>query len=323
MVASPGGSHPELPNPGEDEEMKNKLIGMDFAVEVVQTVLLTGYLDDEKPVSLLIIASPESGKTTATRNANISVRPDGHGEELAVALTDTTGKGLLKIIQMHPKATHVIFNDLAITAGHKNHVTKYLFGVMSALTEEGLTKTADPDGVQLYGPEGVKGVIGCITPRLVRDQRFIWNVTGLTTRMLPFFYSQGIDIQIQVRKYHAGLLDKPSHSTKSYELIIPPKKMLVSIKKKYKEQILEIANEVAKKLSKEAPRKSRNEELGYRRIIQLRSLAKANSLLTHPGDDEPRVHRLNVEFLEKLSRFVSFRHAENLEESSSSSDGCE
>lgn len=103
--------------------MRNKLIGMDFAVEVVQTVLLTGQLADEKPVSLLIIASPESGKTTAARRANISVESDRPGEELAVALTDTTGKGLLKTIREHPKASHMIFNDLAITTGHKSHVT--------------------------------------------------------------------------------------------------------------------------------------------------------------------------------------------------------
>jgi hypothetical protein len=300
----------------------SKLIGMDFAVEVVQTVLLTGQLADEKPVSLLIIASPESGKTTATRNANISVSSDGRAEELAVALTDTTGKGLLNIIREHPNATHVIFNDLAITAGHKSHVVKYLFGIISAMTEEGISRTADPGGVQPYGAEGTKGVIGCITPRLVRDQRFVWNVTGLTTRMLPFFYSQGMDIQLKVRRYHAGL-DKSDHADSDgcSSLVIPKKKMKVSLGK-YKEQILELAENVARKLSKEGvSRKNPDyEELGYRRIIQFRSLAKAHSLLTHPDDEEPRVHKADVEFLRKLSRFVSFRRAESLEEPSSSSD---
>jgi len=299
-----------------------KLIGMAFPVEVVQTVLLTGHLADEKPVSLLIIASPESGKTTATRKANISVSSDRRGEELAVALTDTTGKGLLKIISEHPNASHVIFNDLSITAGHKSHVTKYLFGVISAMTEEGITRTADPEGVRPYGKEGTKGIIGCITPRLARDQRFTWNMSGLTTRMLPFFYCQGIDIQLKVRRYHAGLLHKSDHSRETSSLVIPNEEMNVSVGKEYKEHILELARNVAQKLSKEGT--SRNnpdyEELGYRRIIQFRSLAKANSLLTHPGDDEPRVHRVNVEFLRKLSRFISFRHAESLEEPSSSSD---
>jgi len=304
--------------------MKNKLIGMDFAVEVVQAVLLTGYLEDEKPVSLLIIASPESGKTTATRNANVSVRSDGHGEELAVALTDTTGKGLLRIVREHPRASHVIFNDLSITAGHKSHVVKYLFGVISAMTEEGLSKIADPGGISSYDGEGVKGIIGCITPRLARDQRFIWNQTGLTTRMLPFFYEQGVNIQLKVRRYHAGLLysNRPD-GTRS--LVIPLKKMPVHVREDYREQILELANGVAKKLSKEgATRKNADyKELGYRRIDQFLSLAKAHSLLTHPGDDEPRVHRVNVEFLRKLARFVSFHKPEDLEELSSSSDSDE
>jgi|SRR5579864_2095826 len=206
--------------------MENTLIGMDFPVEVVQTVLLTGQLADEKPVSLLIIASPESGKTTAARKANISVSSDRPPDELAVALTDTTGKGLLKIIREHPRATHVIFNDLAITAGHKSHVTKYLFSVISGMTEEGISRTADPEGVHPYSKEeGIKGVIGCITPRLVKDQRFIWNVTGLTTRMLPFFYHQGFDIQLKVRRYHAGLLDRSDRSEEISSLVIPKEKM--------------------------------------------------------------------------------------------------
>jgi len=227
----------------------------------------------------------------------------------------------LKLLREHPRATHVVFNDLAITAGHKSHVTKYLFGVISAMTEEGVTRTADPEGVHPYGAEGVKGVIGCITRRLVRDQRLIWNVTGLTTRMLPFFYQQGFDIQLKVRKYHAGLLGKSNHSDEIRSIMIPKEKIYVRVGH-YKEHILELAQNLAQKLSKEgASRKDPDyEELGYRRIIQFRSLAKANSLLTHPGDDEPRVHRVNVDFLRKLSKFVSFRKAESLEESSSSSD---
>lgn len=320
-----GGWRRNLQFPAEEKkEMKNKLIGMDFAVEVVQTVLLTGYLDDEKPVSLLIIASPESGKTTATRNANISVRPDGHGEELAVALTDTTGKGLLRIVREHPRATHIIFNDLSITAGHKNHVVKYLFGVISAMTEEGLSKIADPGGVSSYDGEGVKGIIGCITPRLARDQRFIWNVTGLTTRMLPFFYEQGVNIQLKVRRYHAGLLHS-GRPDETRSLVIPLKKMHVHVGQDYREQILELANTVAKRLSREGAtgKNADYKELGYRRIDQFLSLAKAHSLLTHPGDDDPRVHRKNVEFLRKLAKFVSFRKPEDLDEPSSSSDGDE
>jgi hypothetical protein len=301
--------------------MKSKLIGMEFAVEVVQTVLLTGYLDDEKPVSLLIIASPESGKTTATRNANVSIHPDGRGEEMAVALTDTTGRGLLRIVKQYPRATHVIFNDLAIMAGHKNHVVKYLFSVISAMTEEGLSKIADPEGICSYDDGGIKGIIGCITPRLVRDQRFVWNVTGLTTRMLPFFYEQGVNIQLKVRRYHAGLLHVSDRTDETRSLVIPLKKMHVSVGRDYKEQILELADTVAKRLSKEgATRKNPDyKELGYRRIDQFRSLAKAHSLLTHPDDENPRVHRVNVEFLRKLSRFVSFRKPEDLEEPSSSS----
>jgi len=304
--------------------MGNKLIGMEFPVEVVQTVLLTGQLADEKPVSLLIIASPESGKTTAARKANISVSFDRRGEELAVALTDTTGKGLLKIIREHPKATHVIFNDLAITAGHKNHVTKYLFSVISAMTEEGISITADPEGIHPFGSEGTKGVIACITPRLVRDQRFIWNVTGLTTRMLPFYYCQGMDMQLKVKRYHAGLLDKTDDSAEDSSLVIPKKKMQVSLGE-YKKDILKLAEKVTEKLSKEGARRKNPDdaEHGYRRIIQFRSLAKAHSLLTHPDDKEPRVHRVNVEFLRKLSEFVSFREPESLEEPSSSSESGE
>jgi len=301
--------------------MKNKLIGMDFAVEVVQTVLMTGQLADEKPVSLLIIASPESGKTTAARKANVSIESSGNrGDELTTTLTDATGKGLLKIVREHPKAPHITFNDLSIVIGHKSQVINYLFSVISALTEEGIVKTADPGGIQPYGEEGLKGIIGCITPELVRDKRLVWNRTGLTTRMLPFFYEQGLNIRLKAEKYHAGLKDY-SESDDEITLRLPRKKMHVTISTSRKEQIMELAKDLAKKLSREGRTKGNPhyEELGYRRIIQFISLAKAHSLLKHPKDDEPRVHRKDIEFLRKLSSFVSYKKPEDLEESSSSS----
>ena len=53
---------------------------------------------------------------------------------------------------------------------------------------------------------------------------------------------------------------------------------------------------------------------------QFLSLAKAHSLLTHPNEDEPHVHRKDIEFVRKLSKFVSYKKPEALEESSSSSE---
>ena len=102
--------------------------------------------------------------------------------------------------------------------------------------------------------------------------------------------------------------------------------MLVTISTSRREQIMELAKDVAKKLSREERRSKKYsdyEEYGYRRITQFISLAKAHSLLTDPDDDKPRVHRVDVEFLRKLSKFVSYKQAEDLEEPSSSSDGDE
>ena len=300
----------------------NKLIGMDFVVEVIKTVLLTGQLADEKPVSLLIIASPESGKTTAAKIANISIASDKHEGELAVPLTDATGAGLLKIIKENPQTTHVILNDLSIINGHKNHVVNYLFSIISAMTEEGVSRTADPSGIQPFGEEGKKGVIGCITPDLVKDRRFVWNKTGLTTRMLPFFYGHGLDVELKVRRYHAGLDSHSDDDASADGLKIPSKKLKVHVNRKYREQILELASDLAKKLSREGKTKNNPnyKEHGYRRIIQFMSLAKAHSLLTHRDGE---VHKANVKFLQKLSKFVSYRKAEDLEEPSSSSDSGE
>jgi hypothetical protein len=39
---------------GSNKEMKNKLIGMEFAVEVVQTVLMTGQLAGADRLALLV-----------------------------------------------------------------------------------------------------------------------------------------------------------------------------------------------------------------------------------------------------------------------------
>lgn len=302
----------------------NKLIGMDFVVEVIKTVLLTGQLADEKPVSLLIIASPESGKTTAAKIANISITSDKHERESAVSLTDVTGAGLLKVMKENPHTSHVLLNDLAVLTGHKNHVVNYLFSIINAMTEEGVSRTADPSGIQPYGKEGLKGIIACITPMLVRDQRFIWNKIGMTSRMLPFHYDHGLGIELKVREYHADLASHSHDDSDAETLKIPSEKPKVHVKRKYRKQILELASDLAKKLSREGKnwKNPSYKEHGYRRVIQFMSLAKAHSLLSHPEDisDEPRVHKDDVKFLRKLSKFASYKRAEELEERSSSSD---
>ena len=85
------------------------LIGMQLIREVVETVILTGRLKEHEPVSLLLVASPESGKTSVVLEKECSG---------VIALTDVTGRGLQDLCKMKQEVSHMVINDLVSVSEH-------------------------------------------------------------------------------------------------------------------------------------------------------------------------------------------------------------
>ena len=175
------------------------LIGMNLIMEFVESVLMTGRLKHHAPVSVLLIAGPESGKT--------SVVNEKHCKAVAV-FSDVTGKGLVEICKMQPEVSHIVLNDLVAIMSHKQTVNRYTLAMINAMTEEGIQALATPGGVSII-KDGKRGIIACLTDGLAQDGRAWWNKTGLTSRLLPFSFSHSANLTLKIK----AIIDNPRNTS--------------------------------------------------------------------------------------------------------------
>lgn len=171
------------------------LLGLSALRETVETVLFTPYIKNEKPVSLLIVAKPESGKTAVLKSY---VQNKG-----IVYITDCTAYGLSRDIL--PKISSgevrtIIIPDL-ITPLSKSHKTRQSFiAFLNNLIEEGVVKVSTY--VTVWEKEARANVITAVTDEELRDGRHDWAKMGFLSRFLIFSYSYPISLVTQIFRYY-------------------------------------------------------------------------------------------------------------------------
>jgi hypothetical protein len=260
------------------------LIGVERLLELVQTTILTGRVSDMRPVSLLLIAAPESGKTSIVLQQPC--------EQVAV-LNDVTGRGLQLLCQMKAEISHFVLTDLTTVGAHKSSVARYTMSTLTAITEEGLTATAVGGQIETY-QHGRRGIIGCLTASMAKDKRAWWNRIGLASRMLPFSYVHSTPLVIKIK----ASIDKNQRGKEPEVFITPKAPIEVRFGAKETTQIRQLADIKANELK----------EIGYRRLKQFRALAAAHSLLRH----KHKVDAQDVQFIESLQPYISYTDAKSL-----------
>ena len=254
------------------------LIGVNLVTELVQTTILTGRVLNAKPVSLLLIAAPESGKTSVVLQQPC---------EAAAVMNDVTGRGLQVLCQMKAELSHFILTDLTTVGAHKSNVARYTISQLTAITEEGLKATAVGGQIETY-QHGRRGIIACLTQSMAKDKRAWWHRIGLTSRMLPFSYTYSTPLIIKIK----GSIDHNKQSKDAGEFIIPKEPISVGFNARETRQVRHLADEMAGRLK----------EIGIRRLKQFRALAQAHALLRHAR----KVERQDVEFIESIQPYISY-----------------
>lgn len=262
------------------------LIGMSLVEEYVSTILLSGRLKDESPVSTVLIAAPESGKTSVVLD-----RPC----KSALPLTDVTGRGLMQLCQHHQEVTHFILNDLVAIMSHKQTVNNYTLSIINAMTEEGIQCVAFPGVVEQY-KHGKRGIIACTTTDLFRDKRHWWWKIGLASRLLPFAFDHSTGLQIKIKQL---IQDERRNNGRAHEepkmIPVPEASVYVGIPEKLKPEVLKVSESLAKRL--EDPK-------GYRRLHQCQALVKAHAL--RRSWKTAQVSPEDIEFLHRIDPFISY-----------------
>lgn len=257
------------------------MIGVSMVREYIYSVLLTGRLLDESPLSTFLIASPEHGKTSIMLETPFAN---------AVDVTDATGRGLQEILKYKSEISHIIMNDLTAIAAHGKNVRAYTIAMINAMTEEGIRSIAFPGKVDTF-QNGKRGLIGCVTPGLIKDGRNWWNKIGLTSRIMPFGYTYSGNLILEIK----SSIDHEVKSQSAQVLKVPQAPVKVTIPENETKLIRELSDHKAVELK---------DDTGIRRLKQFRRLAKGHALLRNWKD--ATVNKSDIDFLKKIYPYISY-----------------
>ena len=262
-----------------------ELIGVNKLREFVQSLILTGRLKGSQPVSAMIIAEPERGKT--------SIVVEKQCEALMI-MTDITGKGLQLLCQMNPRTTHFVINDMGVIGGHSAKTQNYFYAMLMAMTEEGIRAIATPDGVETSAA-GRRGFIGCITTSQATDKRHSWHKRGLARRIIPFHFDYSEDLVMKIKAEIDK--DKPASFDANEVFKIPEANIAVTVSERLSDEIRKIADVRSEELG----------QLGISLLKNYRTLAKGHALLRTWKN--PEVSQADVEFLKRVDPYVDWKKA--------------
>lgn len=161
------------------------MIALANVEEIIKYALFSAWVKDERPLSLMIIARVEAGKT---ETVNQFIWNKG-----ILVMTDLTYWGLLNRYKeqlMAGEINHIIIPDMIVPLNRARDTVNSLVAFLNALTEEGVKEIATyafPEGLNLDHPIRA-GIITTVARRDFDRWKDKWAAVGFTSRFLPICY---------------------------------------------------------------------------------------------------------------------------------------
>jgi hypothetical protein len=234
------------------------MIGLERVADLLSLVIWTGQVEGERPASLLLVAAYGSGKTSLLEAVEC---------DWTHYVTDLTSRDISATFTRKPKVTHIVLGDLLTLFGHKSSVVDLSCRTLSVLTGERMS--TDPmTGSSMAGKR--VGLVSAIPPAdfgsfKIRRQM---SAGGLASRFLIARYESSPKL---VSAVHQFIREDRYVKSKPTEIRPPPSNMVpvpVVIPAKITAQIQDISTLM----------KRRDDDLGYRPHLYLRSIVKASAL---------------------------------------------
>lgn len=176
---------------------------------LVKYAIMTGFINrieyidgvhkkEIAPVSLMIVAPPESNKT--------SILKQFEGVKCVKYTVDLSSKPLIEFLKdaQSEKYYHLIVPDFIKIVRHGQQVTGPVIATLNALIEEGV-RTSMYYGQEINLKKNVKcGLISSITPTLYNQQFKAWNDMGFLSRFLTVSYEYSDETRSEIMKIISG-----------------------------------------------------------------------------------------------------------------------
>lgn len=219
-------------------EKKGYLVKLEPLQKLIECALISPYIKGEKPLSLLIAAEPESGKTAALKlyNENKGV----------IYLSDATAHGINqyivpKIVSGETKT--IMIPDLLTPLAKQTKTRRGFIAFLNNLTEEGVAKIATGAHVQLSDNVVTANVIAAVTEAAILDGRRLWSQMGFLSRFILFSYSYSESVIYEIMKRYSEYGVEKRGDPK-IRIKLPSKKVDVSLSPEMADRIDPVARRV-------------------------------------------------------------------------------
>src|SRR5262245_52841326 len=257
------------------------MIGTVLIESLVQSVALTHRIAGYPRANLLLLAAPESGKTTIATAADAK-----HVQRIAVI----SGRSILREVREHKDTEFLLFNDLSAVRAMSNTATNLLIVILNQITQ-------DERGTVAFAgdtPEKIErqlGIIGCLPFKTFVDHRARWRELGFVSRMIPFCYSYPFELVARIK----DSIDSGPHAKRRQ----PQAK---AIKPPDAQVCIRCSDALTREVRNMADARSITlEQIGIRLLANYHTLVRAHAL----RDGRKHVTDKDLEFLRAVDAHVS------------------
>lgn len=201
---------------------KEKMLKLEKIERLVELALISGYIKNDNPLSLILIAEPETAKT------KILSKFDCKGTKI---YADISQKEISKNLGVWQKENihHIIIPDLTKVISHRLTTVDATISYFNALMEEGI-KESLYYGQSLTLPKPYNcGLLTAITTNMFYTKYKKWDSMGFLTRFLPVSYD-----------YNKATISEIHNEIKNKNTFNESKKI-----KKYGQKYIEIPEDIA------------------------------------------------------------------------------
>ncbi len=160
-----------LPRSNQSVKEDGHLIRIKPLKKIIECALISPYIKDEKPISLLIVAKAESGKSSAMKQYR-----ENKG---VVYITDCTAYGITRDIlpkMVSSEIKTIMIPDLITPLSKQTKTRQSFIAFLNNLIEEGVAKITTYSTV--WNKDVKANVITAVTDEALKDARHNWAKMG-------------------------------------------------------------------------------------------------------------------------------------------------
>lgn len=250
--------------------------------DIISYTLYSSYLLNEKAISLMIMANPESGKTTTLAKFK---RNNG-----TAFISDMTYSGLVDLLpKMETKEIRtLLIPDMLKLLSRKQTFSSNLVTLLNELIEEGISTILTYKTTMRFQNPVKANFIACITSGEAMNNLGHWTKVGFISRLIPFSFGYSNSTVMKIFDY---IISGHHRKEEFIDFKLPKKERDIALSEELAKDLLPISNRIAMEVKL----------FGFRIQKNLQTLSKAIAL--HDGETE--VTKTHIDKVIQLTNWMN------------------